>query len=486
MSIKTLSVDFVFYGMLDLLQRSVSIIMVPVYTRVLSQKEYGDLDIIIIFASVLLILVDLQFVAGFSRFYYEYQSRGKGERFVGTTIISRVILGILIASVFLVFGFWGKIELSFLPSFRANSMAWILAVVGIPLTLAYDILLLQTRMLRWKKWFALGALSNCLVSCVLSAFFVISMKLGIMGVVLGFLVGKLISVPLLGWGLHKKIKLCFDFEPFNELFRYSVPLIPGWWLAFGSAYVSRFFVFAELGADENAILAVCMKIASIIGLFSVSFATAWLPLAMSHIRDETGNVFYVKSMRLFIAGSILSMFCLTALLDPVLAILAPSNYTVVKYYFPLFAVGTVLSSCSTYLQLGHQIAKTTHWISIGASISIAINVVILIVFTKSYGIFAAGFAWVISFTAKDIVIYYTAQEKYHIPYDNRSFILLVLGCGAILMLGFISYHQLVPNWLFTSCVVSIGVVLTWLMIQAPERQVVREFIRQRVVANIFR
>lgn len=454
--------------------------MVPVYTRVLSQKEYGNLDIILIFSSVLLILVDLQFIAGFSRLYYEHRTAGTGKHFVGTAIISRLVGGITISAGFLILGFLGAIEFSFLPSFKFNNIAWILAVINIPLSLTYEILLLQTRMLRWKKWFAIGSLSNCILSCALSAFFAVVWGWGIVSVVLGLFIGMLAGLLLLGWGLRKEVELCFDVALFKELIRYTLPLIPGWWLAFGSAYVSRFFVFAQLGADENAILAVCMKIAGVIGLFSVSFATAWQPLAMSYIGVESGNAFYVRSMRLFIAGCILSMFCLTAFLDPILAVLAPSTYSMVKYYFPLFAVGMVLSACANNLQLGNQIAKTTHWISISAFISIAMNVIMLIAFTKSYGIFAAGFAWVVSFTAKDLIMYYTSQNNYHIPYDNKSFLILGLGCALLLLLGYANYSQLLTGWLFTCCVTSLGLIISLFVFPDPERQVMKKFVIQQL------
>lgn len=484
-SIKTLSLDFAFYGLLDLLQRSVSIIMVPVYTRVLSQKEYGDLDIIIIFSSVLFILVDLQFVSGFSRLYYEYRNEGKGSRFAGTAIMSRLIGGAIISAVFLLLGFLGEAEVNFLPSFSANATVWVLSVISIPLSLAYDILLLQTRMLRWKKWFAIGALSTCFLSCALSAYFAIVLNWGVASVVLGLLLGKLVGLPLLAWGLRKEVKLCLDFEPFKELIRYSLPLVPGWWLAFGSAYVSRFFVYGELGADQNAILAVCMKIASVIGLFDVSFQTAWQPLAMANIGNTSGDIFYVRSMRLYIAGGIFTIFWITAFLDPILNLLAPSSYSVAKYYFPLFAVGSLLSGCANNLQLGNQIAKTTHWISISSLVSIAFNIAVLIVFTKSLGIIAAGLAWVISFAVKDLIMYYTAQRSYHISYDKRSFLLLGLGCGLLLLLGSANYYQRLAGWLFTSCVASIGVIIPWLVTEAFERKTMKDFLRQRLVPYIF-
>ena len=477
MSIKSLSVDFAFYGLLDLLRRSVSIIMVPVYTRVLSQKEYGELDIIIIFSSVLFVLVDLQFTAGFSRLYYTHNAVGKGKRFVGTAIISRLVGGIAIPAGFIFLGYLGNLEFSIFPSFKHNTTAWILAVSIIPLTLTYDILILQARMLRWKKWFAIGSLSTCLLSGSVSTYFAVVLEWGIVSVLLGLFIGNLVGLCLLGWGLRKEVKLCLDIEPFKELIRYTWPLIPGFWLSFSSVYLNRFFVFAELGADENAILSLCMKITGVIGMFAIAFQSAWQPLAMSNIGSEDGHVFYVRSTRFFIAGSIFCMFCVTAFLDPILAILAPSAYSVVKYYFPLFAVGWVLSTCASNLQLGHQIAKTTHWISINAFVTTSINVAILSIFITRYGLFAVGFAWVISFTASFLLTYYTAQKKYHIPYDNKAFFFLCLGCGLLLMMGFVDYGMNMSNWLFTSIAAMIGIVLPWFVVKESERNVMKVFFR---------
>ena len=479
MSIKTLSRDLVFYGFLDLLQRSVSIIIVPIYTRVLTQQEYGNLDIMLITASVLCILVDLQFIAGYSRLYYEHCNEGTGKRFTGTAIVSRLVGSLALSTCFLVLGFLGALEVSFLPSFKYNTVAWSLAVIHIPLSLTYEVLLLQTRMLRWKKLFALGTLSNCVLAGTLGAFLAVILEWGIIGVVLGLFIGSLTSVLLLGWGLRKEVQLCFDFKPFKKLARYSLPLLPGWWLAFASAYFGRFFIFSELGANENAILAVCMKVASVIGLFAVAFETAWRPLAMSHIGNAAGNVFYVRSMNLFIAGSVFSMFCVSVFLDPILYIFVPSTYNAVQYYFPLFVVGIALSGIANNLQLGHQIAKTTYWISIAAFISFAINLVILIALTDIYRIFAVGVAWVVSYAAKDIFVYYTAQKEYHIPYDKKSFIFLLLGCGLLLVLGFVSYRQLIPSWLFISCLALSGITLPWLIIKDTEWPIIKELFRQR-------
>jgi len=470
-----------FYGLLDFLQRSVGIILIPLYTRVLSQKEYGELDIIIICSSVLCVLVDLQFIPGFSRLFYEHRDAGRGERFAGTAIVGRLIGGVAIAIVFLALGFLGHVEVGFLPSFKNNTAVWIIAVIGVPLSLAYEILLLQTRMLRRKGWFAIGALSSAFLSGALSAFFVIVFHWGIVGVIFGLVMGRFISLLLLAWGLRKEVVLCLDAKPFKELIRYTLPLIPGWWLGFGTSYVSRFIVFGQLGADENAILAVCMKIAAATGFFTAAFQTAWLPLAMAQIGKSSGEEFYIRSMRLFIAGGIFSTFFLSAFIKPVLMIFTPGSYAAVGYYFPLFAIATLVAGCGSNLQLGNQIAKTTYWISISAFIAIVINVAMLIAFTKTYGIFAAGLAWIVSFIVQDVILYVTAQRSHHIRYDKRAFLLLALGCGFLLLLAFGNYSYHISGWLFTSCVALVGIVLPVFVMVPFERKAIMEFARRRLV-----
>jgi O-antigen/teichoic acid export membrane protein len=481
-SIRALSADFAFYGLLDLLQRSITIIMVPIYTRVLSQREFGDLDIILVLSSFLFILVDLQFTAGFSRLYYESAEEGTDRRLAGTAVTARLISGVIAASVFLVLGFYGRLEWNFLPSFEANRTAWILAVAVIPLTLCYDILLLHARMLRWKRSFAVGSLSNVFVSCVLTAYLAVVLHLGVVSVLLGMFIGKVVGLSLLAWELRQKVTLCIDAALFKRLIVYTWPLIPAVWVSHSSVYGNRFFVFGQLGAEENAILSLSMKFVSILGMFALAFHSAWQPIAMSHIGKAEGDAFYVRSTRLLIAGSLFSMFFVTALLDPVLPILAPASYSSVQYYFPMFAVGMVLSTCSNNIQLGHQIAKTTLWISVNAMIAVGINIGLLAVLLKPYGIFGAGVAWLVSFSVGFLVMYYSAQRKHRIPYDTRAFAILAAGCVLLLVTGFVAYEQVAPRWVNSSLALVLGILLPWLVVRNTELEALKAVVKREYIA----
>jgi O-antigen/teichoic acid export membrane protein len=318
-----------------------------------------------------------------------------------------------------------------------------------------------------------------LISGVVSVLFVAVIPWGIAGIVLGLLLGKIVGAALMGWVLRDEIELCLERRTLRVMADYCVPLIPGWWVAFGSAYLSRFFIYGVQGADQNAILAVVTKVTSVIGFYSVSFRSAWEPLAMSYIGDAKGEAFYVASMRVFTAGLMLSILCMAAVLQPLLAFLAPASYAPVAYYFPLFAVATVIAECGSSLMLGNEIAKTTHWISISSVLSVVVNVAILAKFTGQWGIFAAGIGLGMSALVKTVIIYVTAQRSCRIDYDTRSLGLMTAGCVALLTLGFGIPAGALSPWVFAAVSATLGVAIAWYMLSAVERQQFRSFVSGR-------
>lgn len=470
MSLKTLSGDFAFYGVLDLAQRSISLVLVPLYTHTLSQDDFGRLDLLLIVLSVFVVLVDLQFVAGFTRFYLEYLKRDEGRQFVGTLLVIRLVAGVALAVAVVVAGWAGLLEASFIPAFSGTPSAWALVACLVPVSLTYDLLLLQARMLRRKRAFAFGALSAVLVSCALSVVFVAVFEWGLVGVLGGLLLGRIAGVVGLVVGLHDAIALTVRRSILGPLLAYSVPLIPGWWLAFGSAYIGRFFVFGTRGAEENALLALTMKVAGVIGLFSVSFRSAWQPLAMAHIGEAASEQFYVRSLRLFMAGGFLFTAVLGASLQPVLRVLAPDAYGVVESYFPLFAVGILLSEVESNLQLGNQIARRTFWISAGAFLYLGLNLVILLWLTSSMGIVAAGVGLVVAGLARTVMTYVSGQANYRIPYDRRAILLWGIGCGLFIVLGAAHSGYDVRAWWLRTAMLMLGIAVPWVMLGPAERR----------------
>ncbi|AWL10331.1 hypothetical protein HME7025_02491 [Aquirufa nivalisilvae] len=470
MSIKKLAGDFAFYGIIDLIQRSVSLILVPFYTRILDQKDFGKLDMLLILLSVLSVLIDFQFISGISRLYLEFVSKGLGDRFGGTVIFFRFMVGLCLAILISIFGMGGFLEFNFMPSFLENKIPWVLILVFVPVSISFDALIMQARMLRAKIPFASGALLSTIFTSLGSVITTVLLGWGITGVIATMLAGKIIGGLIVYVGLGNKIQLCIDRQILKPLFAYCVPLIPGWWLGFSATYVGRFFVYGILGPEDSALLAVSMKIQNLIGLFAISFRSAWLPLAMTYIEDKDGDTFYVSTMRLFMSGGFLMTFLLTLFIHPLLAIFAPSTYHDVGITFALFSIGCIIGECESNLQLGCQLAKKTIWITVGSFVSFLISILILSMYTSQLGITAAGLALLLSAIGRIVVTYFSSQYYRFIPYDMKSFLMFGLGCIVLLFNAQMNQILSIPTIFWQGILFFVGLFFSIKMLSSSEIQ----------------
>src|SRR5918995_1280843 len=71
-NVRRISRQLFAYGTADVLVLAISFLLLPIYTRVLSPREYGALALLLVFEAVLKIVNRWGMDAGFLRFYYEH------------------------------------------------------------------------------------------------------------------------------------------------------------------------------------------------------------------------------------------------------------------------------------------------------------------------------------------------------------------------------------------------------------------------------
>ena len=472
--VRRLTTDIAFYSVLGALQRAVTILLVPIYTRVLSQQDFGNLDLIIAACGLVQVLVDLQQAKGFMRFYAEHVRAGSERRFVGTNLITRLALGAFIAALFVGLGLGGYLERSFIPSFGLWRTTWIVAVATIPASLIGELLLLQTRLLGSRRLFATGALSNVLLSTIVCMILVAGLGWGLFGAVVGQCTGTIVSAFLLVWSLRTHITIAWDANIMKGVLRHTLPIVPGYWLASFSVHLCRFFMFGEMGAAQAAILAICLKVVGVVSLFSVSFRMAWQPLAMMNLGDERSDEQFSEAMRVFLIGGLLCVCGLAILAGPVVALLAPASYADASRYVTLFAFASIIGEIEASLQLGNQVAGKTFWLSVSAIAGFAVNVVALASFTRVLGIGAAVIGAIVSAVVGVSVAYASSQANHRIRYYKGAFLRFGVGC---MLVGTITlFRGIISSAILTALLASIGVCLSWMSLKADEKRLIRGLI----------
>src|SRR5262245_6002683 len=97
---KRLATNSLLYLLPNLLVRGLSLLLAPVYVRVMSPSDFGLVAVATTSSSLLAIAFGLALFASFGRPYLEQTDEPAQRRFVGTLLIAILIIPPLIAVIF--------------------------------------------------------------------------------------------------------------------------------------------------------------------------------------------------------------------------------------------------------------------------------------------------------------------------------------------------------------------------------------------------
>ena len=100
-NVRRISRQLFAYGTADVFVLAVSFLLLPIYTRVLSTREYGALALLLVFEAFLKIVNRWGLDAAFLRLYYEEPDAGERRTLAGTiaafiTLVNGVLTVILL------------------------------------------------------------------------------------------------------------------------------------------------------------------------------------------------------------------------------------------------------------------------------------------------------------------------------------------------------------------------------------------------------
>lgn len=311
------------YGIGDLLVMAISgFFLIPLYTRTLTQEEYGIYSILRANTDIFTYALHFGLISAVSRLYFDYKRIGENFEYLSSIII----LFLIIVSLFCVMLFlFGNQLWSFLSP-QVPSYPYILFCLSISIFCFFSGLLLLW--LRVENNVSVFVFLQILMSfSVLSLVFyaLVVREGGLADLLWAMVVNAMLSALLLPIFLWKKFKFTVKWDHVSKTLRFAVPIAFGYFAYFlinrGSLLVLQRYVAVE----QVAIFGLCQQIAMIVVLASNAFAKTLQPIIysaetekFSETVERTGKLYF------------LMMACLVSLIvlfsSEILAIAAPKNY----------------------------------------------------------------------------------------------------------------------------------------------------------------
>ena len=428
-----------------------SFLLLPLYTYVLNTSEYGTVDIIITYISLIVPCVTLELSSALFRFLVD--KRDKKEE--ATSIISFVVFAtIIITFLFCVlFGIIASI-------FRFKYL-WVCLFLIIATT-SSNVALQLIRGLGNYFSYSLTSVIIGVMTLVLNVLFLTVLKTGASGMLVSLVIAHFCGsfyafVSCQAWNYIsiRSIKRTTS----KELLRYSIPLIPNsviWWVVNVS---DRTIITAILDVAANGIYAVSTKFPGIISNILSVFNLSWQETVSLHINDSDGSKFISSTFNKLV--EFFSSLCMgmIAVMWIAFPILISDAYNDAYSYIPILAMG---SFCSVIVNLIGAIyvgLKRTKEIAITSLWAGVINIVINLLFIKNIGIYAAAISTLVAFLAMAIYRIVSIRKYFRLEIDKMMIIRCIAGFSIFTFIYYI--NTLVLNIVGTVAACIYALAVNW-------------------------
>ena len=392
----------------------ISFLLLPLYTSYLLTDEYGFVDLITTYVTLIVPIITMELEMSVFRYLVDCRKDKKETKrvFSNNFIILLFSLLIFIIGYLIVTCFW-KFDYRFLILFDivicTFSGNFLQIARGVGRTLDY----------------AISCIITGVSTILLNILLIVVFRLGAFGMITSMAVAN--GLGALYLFIRIKMWEYVDFKKkdkslIKEMYKYSIPLVPNgisWWIVNVS---DRSIISFVLGASANGLYAISNKFPTIISSLTGVFNLSWSESAALHInssdRDEFFSDITNTVLRLFMALGVGMLACMPF----VFPILIDVKYNDAYNYIPFLVLGTVFNVAICLYSQVYLAKKLSKQVASTAIVGAIINILINVIFIKQIGLYAAAISTMISYFVMMIYRHFDLKKYVNIKIEKKLII----------------------------------------------------------------
>lgn len=426
------------YLLSSFLTKGTSFILMPIYTRYLTQHDYGILQSINSIISFLPILISLCLDSAYVRFFHDCKSEKNKISTLFSTIYWSILLfgGLIIALILLSSLIWFE-DLLYIPVFPYAFLAFIPTLFS-QLSLLCKSHLEQS--LLTSKITILDVTST-LVNGGVSLILLIIFKLGIISRLIGTFIAALYLLVFYYYYNRKEGLLTFTFDKsiLISCLKYSIPLMPAMLGSLISAASDRLVIAEYVNMETVALYSFAFQIASLVYVAGDAITRTMTPLAMSGLVNNKEETKIKIADFSVIIWSVMILVNLIIFLfsKEIVKIMGSDAYEQAYILIPFLGFVYVLGMQQRFPNQIIQFYKKSWIISAGCIIMGGANLLLNLIFVPHWGYVAAVVNTILSNAIYVLWTFIQASRLEKINYKWRKLLLISIVFIALLFLEYI-------------------------------------------------
>ena len=426
------------------LQKSISTITTPIFTRLLTTAEYGQFNVFNSWLSIITVFVTL-------RLYYGFYGQGlikyEERRDQLSSSMQGLVLTLILAwtAIYLLFrDFWNR-------CFSLTTVQMLAMLLMIWATAAFDFWAAEQRVkLNYKRLVGITLFISAAKPLV-GILFVTHAEDKVTARILGLALVELLGYTALFVSQMKRGRRFFDAQFWKYALLFNLPLIPHYLSQTALNSADRIMISSMVSEDAAGIYSLAYSVSMIMMLFNTALSQTITPWMYQKIKDkreeDTAKTVYGTLILIAVVNVILIAFAPEAV-----SIFAPKSYHDAIWVIPPVAMSVYFIFTYDIFAKYEFYYEKTRFIMVASVAAAALNVILNYVFIGMFGYYAAGYTTLFCYVVYAIG-HYSFMRKIcneHVGkkkiYDVKALLTITLSFVGIGFLFLITYQYLIARY----------------------------------------
>lgn len=427
-SIKHFLKDFLIYSLANWASKILGFILIPLYTRIFTPGDYGMLDLLLTSGLFLTALLDLGLNDALTRFFSAAADEGEQKRYVATVFWVKILLYLPVLTILMAFA--GTFSMVLFHQ-RAQQALVVWALIAV-LTSGLWLYFLALYRLRFRALaYSLFSVAYLALTLLLTIYFVVVRRSGVIGVYQAKVLTDVTLLAALLWN-NRRFLGKPDFACLRPLLQFGLPLIPAAFVYTALEYLDRYFIQVYWGVTAVGIYSIGRKLATLLTLVTSGFDTVWAPFLYAVHTQPDGAAVIRQIFKGFALLTLLLAFGIGLFARELLAVFTTAAYLAAAPVIPIVVFALVIYATTVRFCVGIGIRKKTHYHLWGGFVATGANFSLNWLLIPRFGISGAAWATLLSHALYGAYVMVISQRLYPVNYGLKRFALLLLifmGCS---------------------------------------------------------
>lgn len=458
-----------------------SFLLLPVYTRLLTTRQYGILALITVFRTIFQRVVNLGIESSIVKVYFEIDNKRDKKVVISTAFAFVLIVASIFTGCFWFFREKLSIVLLNSPEFAyLFSFALLASFFFIIKTVPLSVFRAQEKALIYSIF----AFLTLILGLSFNILFVIVFRENVRGILKSAFLSQCIIFLFILPLFFKNLFFKFKKEYLTRMLTFGLPIVPSGLAIWILTLLDRYFLKVFTTMDIVGIYSLGYKIATIMSmLVIVPFSMAWSPLVLKWYNEGTAKELNAKVYRYYsIAGFFIALIISLYSKEIIHIMTTPPFFDAYKIvYFIVLAY--LFHGFYMIFTAGCTFFRKTFYFPIATGTAAIMNTILNILLIPHYKMMGAAIATVLSYFVMTALMYIFSDKYYHIPFDFITTIKVGLIATTLYILGFFTGNNLAISVVLKLFLVVLYFPLLYIVRTFTEKEIkiLRKKIRERII-----